>query len=103
LSRQASSNLCLSLRDRWIWQVQKRRLDQRRHDENIHRHIARKTCVTYFLCNSKPAVDLHCAGVAPFHLGEELRRRFLFEENAAHAPTTKTDRQGQANLVQRPQ
>src|SRR5262249_39432209 len=43
------SNLGLRLRHRRIWQMKQRRLDQRRDDKDIHRHIARKAGVADFL------------------------------------------------------
>ena len=53
--------------------------------------------VADLLRDAEPTVDLHGAGVTPLHLGEELGRFFLFEENAADAATAKIDRQRQAN------
>ena len=73
------------------------RVDQRRDNKDIHRHVARQAGVADFLRNAEPAVDFHRPGVAPFHLGQELRRILLLQQNAVHAAAPKIDRERQAH------
>ena len=91
------ADLCLRLRHRRIRQVQKRRLDQRRDDEHVHRRIAREAGVADFFRQPEPAINLHGAGVAALHLGQELRRVLLLDQDAAHATPAEVDRERQAD------
>ncbi len=77
--------------------MQQRRLDQRRDDEHVHRHVARKAGGADFLRNAEAAVDFHGAGVAPLHLGQELRRVLLLDQHAAHAAAPEIDGERQAH------
>ena len=77
--------------------MQQRRLDQRRDDEYVHGHVARKSGVADFLRDAEPAVDLHGARVAPLHLGQELRCLLLLQKNAPHAAAAEVDRERQAD------
>ena len=77
--------------------MQQRRLGERRDDEHVHRHVARKAGVADFLHDAEAAVDFHGAGVAALHLGQELRRFFLLEQDAAHAAAAEVDGERQAD------
>ena len=77
--------------------MKQRRLDQRRDNKDIHRHVAREAGVADLLRDAEPAVDFHCAGVAPLHFRQELRRILLLQQDAAHAAAAKIDREGQAH------
>ena len=81
--------------------MKQRRFDQRRDNEDIHRRVAREAGVANFLRDAEPAVNFHGAGVAPFHLGQELRRVLLLQQDAAHAAAAKIDRERQARRVRR--
>src|SRR5262252_1647147 len=41
------------------------------------------------------AEDFHGAGIAPFHLGKELRRFLLLDERTGHAAQAEIDRERQ--------
>ena len=87
----AGGDVGLRLRDRRIRQMQQRRLDQRRDDEHVHGHVARKPGIADLLRDAEPPVDFHGAGVAPLHFWQELRRVLLLEQDAAHAPAAEID------------
>ena len=77
--------------------MQQRRLNQGRDDEYVHRAIARKSGVANFGRNAHPAINLHGAGVAPFHLREKLRGILLFKQRAMHASPAQVDGERQAH------
>ena len=52
---------------------------------------------TNFFREAQPPKDLHGAGVAALHLGQELRRFLLFDQNTANAAPAEIERQGQAD------
>ena len=82
--------------DRRIGKMQKRRLDQRQHDEHVHRTMARQAGLANAIHNSDAPVDLHRAGIAALHLGQELRRVFLLDDRASHAAASEIDGKRQA-------
>jgi hypothetical protein len=71
--------------------MQQRWLNQGRDDEYVHWAIARKSGVANFGRNAHPAINLHGAGVAPFHLREKLRGILLFKQRATHASPTQVN------------
>ena len=71
--------------------MQERRLDQGKDDEHVHRRLARQSGGAYLFGDAEAAVNFHGAGVAPLHLGQELRGVFLLDEDAAHAQLAECD------------
>ena len=76
--------------------MQERRLDQREHDEHVHRAARRQAGRAHFLRDSHAPVDLHAAGIAALHLGEELRRLLLLDDGASNAAQAEIDGERQA-------
>ncbi len=76
--------------------MHQRRLDQREHDEDVHRAVSRQTGGAHALGKAHTPVNLHGAGVAPLHLREECRCVLLLDEHAAHAAQREVDSERQA-------
>ena len=86
----------LRLRHGRMHMVHQRRLDQRQHDEDVHRAMSGKAGGANPLRDAHAAVDLHGAGVATLHLRKKLRRLLLLDHHAAHAAPPKIDGERQA-------
>src|SRR6185503_3163708 len=70
---------------RGIRVVHERRLVERAHDEDVHRHVGAQARGTHLRREAHAAVDFHGARVAALHLRQELRRFLALDERAAHA------------------
>src|SRR5712692_4119437 len=57
--------------------------------------MGRQAGGTDAVCEPHAAEDFHGAGIAPLHLGKELRCFLLLDERAAHAAQPEIDREGQ--------
>jgi len=101
LERQAAvvrrSDLLLGLRDRRIGKLEERRLNQRQHDEHIHRDVAREPGGADLFGEPHAPENLHAARIHALHLGEELRRLFLLDEHATHTAQAEIDREREPN------
>src|SRR6266849_10329024 len=75
--------------------MEKRRFDDRGDDEDVHRAMGRQAGGTDAVREPHAAENFHGAGIAPLHLGKELRRFLLLDERAAHAAQPEIDREGQ--------
>ena len=90
-------DLALRRRDRRVGQVQQRRLQDRGDDEDVHRALRRQAGGADAVGEPHAAVDFHGAGVAPLHLGQELRGLLLLDQGAAYAAQAEIDGEGQAH------
>ena len=79
------------LRHRRIRQVQERRLVHGEHDEDVHGDAAVEPGRADLLGKAHAPIDLHGAGVAALHLGQELGRLLLLDEGAADALEAERD------------
>src|SRR5713101_3993221 len=77
--------------------VKERRFDDRSDDEDVHWAMGRQAGGTDAICERHASEDFHGAGIASLHLGKELRRFLLLDEDTAHAPQPEIDRKGQPN------
>ncbi len=87
------SDLLLGLRDRRIGKMQERRLDQRQHDEHVHRDVTRQPGGADLFGEPHPPKNLHAARIHALHLGQELRCLLLFDQRAANAAQAEVDRE----------
>ena len=77
--------------------MQERRLQDRGDDEHVHRAFGRQAGGADAVGEPHATVDFHGAGVAPFHLGQELRGLLLLDQRAAHAAHAEIDGERQAH------
>src|SRR5215831_16117217 len=77
--------------------AKERGLDDRGDDEDVHWAMGRQAGATDAICEPHAPEDFHGAGVAPLHLGKELRRFLLLDERTAHAAQPEINRKGQSD------
>ncbi len=83
--------------DRGVMLAQQRGFIHRQDNKDIHRDVRAQARGADLVRNSKAAEDLHGAGVAALHLGQELRRFLLLDQNAANAAPAEIVRQSEAD------
>src|SRR5262245_13152841 len=100
LERQAAvlgyGDLRLRLSDRRMRMGHQWRVDQRQHDEDVHRTMGGKAGGANFVDDAHAPVDLHGAGVAALHLRQKLRRLLLLDDDRAHTAQSEVDGERQA-------
>jgi hypothetical protein len=93
----AGTDLGFRLRHGGVGQPQDRGVYQGGDDEHVHGVVPGESCATDLFRQAHAAVDLHGAGVATLHLGQELRRVLPLDQHAAHAPLAQIYCQGEAH------
>jgi hypothetical protein len=100
LEREAAvlgfGDLHLRLRHRRMGMVHQRRLDQRQHDEDVHRTMGGKAGGANLVDDAHAPVDLHGTGVAALHLRKKLRGFLLLDDDRAYAAQSEVDGERQA-------